>query len=158
MWKQLTDNPHYEVHPDGLIRNKATKRILRPWLVRKGGEQGYLAVTLTLGKRQNVRVHRAVLSAFEAPPSPKHHAAHKNHDSHDNRLANLHWRTHRENHNDSPDRPNTLTDEQAKELWRLRDEEGLGWRRIAARLGLSKWRVHQIIYGGHYRDLRCDKD
>lgn len=65
-WKDVAINEfsdRYEVSDTGNIRNKETGQVLKPHLNSK---TGYLQVMLTIkNKRQNVNVHRLVLSSFK---------------------------------------------------------------------------------------------
>lgn len=71
------------------------EKILKPTL----NENGYLIVNLTKdGKGKHVRVHRAVGMTFIPNPENKRTINHKNTIKTDNRVDNLEWATHGENH------------------------------------------------------------
>lgn len=74
------------VYPYDVVRRPPL--ILRP--ARMGG--GYPGVYLP-DRPARVRVHRLVLEAFVGPCPPGHEGAHLNGVRHDNRLANLAWKT-----------------------------------------------------------------
>jgi len=87
----------YEVSDLGRVKSLAKcgkqERILKP-KIRK---DGYLGITLTHNKKQNVfPIHRLVLQTFQ--PTKKYLICdHKNHIKNDNRLCNLRWATISEN-------------------------------------------------------------
>src|SRR5215475_13749569 len=74
-------------------------KILSPWKDR----DGYLRYKLTdmKGATHVMQSHRAVALAFISNPHGLPQVAHLNHDPADNRVENLKWTTHIENHQDS---------------------------------------------------------
>lgn len=93
-WREIPGFP-YEVSDYGRVRNTRTGHVLTPMVNHQGYAQAQLFVS---GSRSVPRINRLVLSTFAGPPpSPDHHANHKNGDKSDNRLANLEWVTMQEN-------------------------------------------------------------
>lgn len=92
----------YEVSDQGRVRKLVSRNghpagMLRP--TRR--DDGYLIVRLCRdGKSRGWLVHRIVLTAFIGPHPPSIHGAHINSIKGDNRLANLHWCTPKENEAD----------------------------------------------------------
>jgi hypothetical protein len=96
IWKKLnSDYPGaYEVSDHGRIRNKWGK-VLRPY----AGVYGHLHVALRGGGRLTYKtLHRLICEAFHGnPPTPGHHAAHKDGNPQNNFPENLYWATAAEN-------------------------------------------------------------
>ena len=108
MWKPITDFPGYEVSDEGAVRRVARsgharcrdKGLTLPYdLSPTVGTNGYRAVGLYRNNKvKRIKVARLVARAFLGdPPSPKHHAAHRNGVRTDDRAANLYWATVSEN-------------------------------------------------------------
>ena len=99
-WKDVAINEfsdRYEVSDTGNIRNKETGKVLKPHLNSK---TGYLQVMLTIkNKRQNVNIHRLVLSSFKPTNNASLEVNHINEDKLDNDLSNLEWVTSKQNIN-----------------------------------------------------------
>lgn len=105
-WRVVAADPMYEVSNHGRVRSMKTARVvngvltprvLKPVLTGPPGKQ-YLAVGLTLGKRE--RVHRLVLAAFVGPCPDGMEGCHRNGDKLDNTLSNLRWDTPGNNNRD----------------------------------------------------------
>jgi hypothetical protein len=98
-WRPMVNFPGYFVSADGRVysapRFSANGRFLAQ--ITKTG--GYLNVhPVHNQKRMTVRIHRAVLMAFDREPiNDKEEAAHLNGDRTDNRIENLKWCTPKEN-------------------------------------------------------------
>lgn len=93
-WVGIPGKP-YEVSDMGRVRNVRSGHVLTPMINHQGYAQAQLCVN---GKRFVPRINRLVLSAFVGPPpTPDHHANHKNGVKDDNRLENLEWVTCQEN-------------------------------------------------------------
>ena len=109
-WKTIPIAPNYEASSLGIIRRSrpgASKmsrvvvgRVLLP--CRAGPRRTYLSVNLEIdGRCGQKSVHRLIALTFlGAPPTAKHHAAHINGDSFDNRAVNLRWSSPSENERD----------------------------------------------------------
>lgn len=86
MWIQSERFPGYEVDHVGRVRNRATKRILKPSVTRAG----YRVLSL---RTKTVPVHRLVAEAFLAEWDPALTVDHVNRVRDDNRLQNLRMAT-----------------------------------------------------------------
>tara|TARA_R110000868_G_scaffold19939_3_gene85016 strand:- start:45 stop:545 length:501 start_codon:yes stop_codon:yes gene_type:complete len=97
-WRPIPDfEGLYEVSDLGWVRNPRTGKALR----LRPDKDGYQLVSLYKGspvKKYDLKVHRAVLSAFVRPPVGKEQGNHINGSRDDNRLANLEWVTCSQNH------------------------------------------------------------
>lgn len=89
----------YEVSDTGHIYSLNYRRMRkRQELAQTIGEKGYVRVVLSKNKTPyTMTVHRIVADAF-LPPSDKPTINHKNGVTSDNRVDNLEWATHSENH------------------------------------------------------------
>lgn len=90
VWKTIANHDNYEVNRLGDIRNKKTKKILKPF----DDKRGYLRVKLD-GK--NVKVHIIVATTFLPNPENKPVVNHKHGNKHDNRASQLEYVTYSEN-------------------------------------------------------------
>ena len=90
IWKEIEDNPKYEVSDLGQIRNKETSQILKPFR----NNSGYLVVKFY---KKHYLIHRLVASAFVNNPSNKKYVDHIDNDKDNNRASNLQWVTCSEN-------------------------------------------------------------
>jgi len=85
-WLQISRFENYEISDRGRVRNKVSRKILRP------GSNKYQQVTLYKdGKRYPFSIHRLVLTAFKGQCPKGMEACHNNGDCNDNRLINLRW-------------------------------------------------------------------
>ena len=93
IWKEVSVNSNYEISILGNIRNKNTKKILKP----NNSNNGYLTVILS---KHNIPkgylVHRLVALTFLPNYYNKETVNHKNKIREDNRLWNLEWSTMKE--------------------------------------------------------------
>lgn len=105
IWKLIASFPEYDISSFGRVRrsvpdhNNHRPRILKTWV----NNRGYEIVGMQDGDRRlRALVHRLVCSAFHgAPPTAKHHAAHGDGNSRNNRPSNLRWATRSENMEDA---------------------------------------------------------
>lgn len=88
MWTEF--DSLYEVSPDGHIRNKTTKRVLREFV----GKDGYLRTQL---HRKTTLIHRIVATAFIPNPNNLPEVNHKDGNKQNNSVSNLEWVTRSEN-------------------------------------------------------------
>jgi hypothetical protein len=140
-WKPVAGyEGYYEVSDCGLVRsvsrdikqmNNGTLcihrykgRVLKP----SPGKYGHLRVTLQrCGESEVLLVHRLVLETFAGDCPAGMECCHRNGHPGDNRLSNLRWDTHKENHADSirnDTQPRGGANGRA-----LLDEWGVGWIR-----------------------------
>lgn len=93
-WKIIPGFPNYECSKNGDIRNKTTKRVLKPQI----NEKGYARMNLKLenGKPKNIQVHGAIAKTWIPNPDNKKTVDHKNRIRDDNKVENLTWATHKE--------------------------------------------------------------
>ena len=92
-WRSVKDYDNYEVSNLGQVRNKNTRRILKPSC--KGG---YLVVGLSFnGIGKTFSVHRIVAKAFIVNPDNKPHINHIDKNRSNNNVTNLEWCSSAEN-------------------------------------------------------------
>lgn len=103
-WRPIPGFPGYEAAEDGGIRPTKPRykngrgAIIKPWIVCRHGRDAAYVTLYVDGKGHKHLVHRLVALAFHGPPPAElTDCCHKNHDSLDNRAANLRWGTHSEN-------------------------------------------------------------
>ena len=115
---------------------------------------GYMNVFL--GRGNGRRVHRLVLEAFVGPCPEGLEACHSNGDPTDNRLENLRWGTHEDNHQDRVKHGTLnqgeraggvkLTAEQVRNIRSLA-ARGVLQKDLAQRYGVTKQTVSKIVKG-----------
>lgn len=92
-WKEITNYNNYEVSNLGKVRNKKTKRILKP-----ACNGGYLSVKLRLnGSTKSFNVHKLVGLCFIENPENKPQINHFDKQRSNNNITNLEWCTAKEN-------------------------------------------------------------
>lgn len=100
-----SSHPRYKLRPvevflAELVGEKIEKRsaILRPWIEERHGRKAARVALRVDGLKVNHFVHRLVALAFHGePPEGCTDCCHGNHNSLDNRAANLSWDSHRNN-------------------------------------------------------------
>lgn len=102
LWKDIPEYEDlYRVSNLGRIKSLPTVGVCHYTVILKQykNEFGYLIVNLYKNRvDKHVRVHRAVALAFIKNPLNKRTVNHDNKIKTDNRLTNLHWATHSEQH------------------------------------------------------------
>lgn len=94
IWRDVVDNPNYEVSDTGRIRRKGSDNNK----VTRISKDGYETVHLYLdGICQNKRVSRVVAQAFIDNPENKPEVNHKDGNKLNNHVSNLEWNTKKEN-------------------------------------------------------------
>ena len=95
IWKPILGYQNlYEVSDQGQVRNKDSKRFLKPYQNPKG----YMIVTLSnRGKSKKMRLHRLVAQAFLNNPDNLPDVNHKDYDRTNNCVNNLEWMGRKEN-------------------------------------------------------------
>ncbi len=93
-WQDIADyEEYYEVSNLGNVRNKKSKRILKP--TNRGG---YLVVGLCKNsKGKSIAIHRLVATAFIPNPENKPQVNHKDKVRNNNNITNLEWNSVAEN-------------------------------------------------------------
>ena len=165
-WKLVVGSEeHYEVSNLGRIRSLRTRKIMRPWLTKKGYFKIRLQVNLD---RRHCFVHRLVAAAFLTPNSGGLTVNHKNGSKLDNTPGNLEYLTAAENirhaiatglRSAAPVDCNgkrvytaKLTSAEAKEILNLRGV--MSQRVIATRYGVSRATISVIHRGKCWK--ACD--
>lgn len=94
-WQTIKDYPKYEITETGLVRNKRTKRILKPILL----PQGYYVVSMYDNKLKYKQcyMHRLTAETFLPNPECKQTINHKDGVKTNNTITNLEWATYSEN-------------------------------------------------------------
>jgi hypothetical protein len=130
-WLPLSGvDPLYEVSNWGRIRSwkhKTGKRS-RPYVLKTCfTNRGYGQVHLTVnGRPHPISIHRTVLGCFVGPPpSPEHHAAHRDGNTRNNFVGNLTWKTPKENVADTKIHGTCLWGERA-------NQSKLTWESVAS--------------------------
>lgn len=100
IWKSIIidgEVTNYEASPSGLIRNKKTLKILKPYYINSG----YLMVTICLDSKRHPRylVHRLIAMTFIPNPYDYPEVNHKDEDKTNNSIENLEWCTSKYNQN-----------------------------------------------------------
>ena len=166
IWKTIQNNSNYEVSTTGLIKNKKTGKILKPWT-----HLGYQWIRL--GKNgKNKSVHRIVALTFLPKIEGKDFVNHKDSNRSNNNVENLEWCTKSENsihgikygnlkqgfkkkHKDSVGSKNTmskLTESDIKKIRSLR-EKGLTLQKISDIFNVSLATIGYIIQGKTWKHV-----
>lgn len=172
IFKEVSDFPGYRVGDDGSVWTCWAKRgtyrrgcesyLSEMWKQLKPGltSNGYHKVSLRRsGRYKGFSVHVLVLTTFNGPPPCGMQCAHENGIGTDNRLANLSWKTPKENSADKR-RHGThqngerhgqakLSTSQVLEVFNLR-ENGLTLKDIGSRFGVGATTIHAILNGTNW--------
>ena len=96
IWKAIEDYPNYEVSNLGNVRNKKTKKVLKPAKLNTG----YLQVRIkdSTGVYRGRYVHRLVITTFCSVENMDNlDCNHRDENKENNQLDNLEWLSHKEN-------------------------------------------------------------
>ena len=89
MFRKIKEAPLYAVNEFGVIRNRKTKKVIKPEFNSRG--YYYIILKSSIGKPKHFLVHRIVASAFIPNPHKYPQVNHKIEDKTDNRAENLEW-------------------------------------------------------------------
>lgn len=153
LWKCVPETRGlYEVSDRGRVR-RVGGRVLRP----QTQSRGYKFVTLSVdGESRQRLIHRLVLLAFRGPAPEGMEAAHANGARHDCRLANLAWKTPKQNAADklrhdtnNGGERNGQSKLRVKEVHAIRQQLARGTTQyaLAARYGVSQTAISHIKRG-----------
>lgn len=134
------------------------------WLKSGKNRGGYMHVILSDGrKRHTSRIHRLVLLAFVGPCPNGMECRHLNGDKTDNRLENLCWGTHGENHQDSiqhgthlslqkgEKHPNSkLSDQDRRLIFSVYHDGVYTQRELATHFGVCHKIIHNIVHNNRW--------
>lgn len=105
-WMTIKQNDNYEISNFGLVRNKKTKRVLKPAISNKG----YYLVSLSRNCKQHTyTIHKLVMEHFNRCAFDYEVINHKDHNKLNNKLENLEYITQKENCIKSVEFGNTQT-------------------------------------------------
>lgn len=164
-WRDIPDYEGlYQVSAAGEIRRIGTGRgVVRGRVLKQSAHKmGYRAVQLWANNTSRAfLVHRLVCAAFHGPIPPDHEVNHVNGDKTDNRAENLVYVTRIENmrhafdigllNNIGSSNPaSKLTEDQVSTI-RTLHAEGMGYKNIAKRYGVTWEAVRNIIKGRSWR-------
>ncbi len=100
IWLTIKHNDNYEVSNIGNVRNKKTKRILKPAISNKG----YYLVSLSRNCKQHTyTIHKLVMEHFNRCAFDYEVINHKDHNKLNNNINNLEYITQKENIRDAWD-------------------------------------------------------
>lgn len=144
----------YEVSSMGELRNKATKKILKPVITHCGY---YRFRIIKNEERFNKMLHRLVCEAFIENPEQKRTINHKDGNKLNNNIENLEWNTHSENihhaiklglfhiNRDPFNRHHScLSEEQVLEIDRMIKSKEHTYKQIALMFGVHPSRIEKI--------------
>lgn len=148
-WRTVPWHLDYEASDQGRVRNRTTRRTLKPW-VHKSGH-----LYLRLGRGKNYQVHHIILAAFGKEAKAEQECRHLDGNADNNVLRNLKWGTRRENIDDYRTKHGrhmraALTDATAASI-RSEYSGKHGEKAVLARKhGVSQSTVGRILAGGVY--------
>lgn len=93
IWKDVEQNPNYEINRYGKVRNKTNGNLMHGTLNNSGYE------TVSIGHNKHKFTHRLVAEAFVNNPDPEHFkdVNHKDGNKRNNNYKNLEWTSRSEN-------------------------------------------------------------
>lgn len=147
----------YDVSNLGRVRSLYTGNILSLGPHAGGYKVAHLYAA---GKRTARTVHSMVLTAFVGPRKPGQEAMHRNHIQSDNRLANLHWGTRKENEEDKMRAGRVLRGEAstsakltAQQVVEIRRRRGVPQQDLADEYGCTFSNISAIQLGKSWRHV-----
>lgn len=160
--KKIPEHPNYLISEEGAIYSLKTNKFLKPQKLN----HGHLVVSLGRGKKY--LVHRLVLETFIGPCPKGMETCHNNDVPNDNRLENLRWDTHSNNHKDkvkngnwvNPTKPGEknprakLTNEQASKIYSLYHTKGFAQRKLAKMFNVGKTTVAHLVNGDTWKSIK----
>jgi len=90
LWKNIPDFDNYQAHPNGLVRNKKTKRIFNTECIK------HKYISLKLNNKM-YSLHRLIAKTFLENPHNLPFVNHKDRDTRNNLLSNLEYVTSSDN-------------------------------------------------------------
>lgn len=91
-WKEIDSFPQYEASTFGNIRNKNTKKVLKPFI---NNNYNYVSISNN-NKRYTMSLHRLIAKTFLNNNENKPTVNHKDHNPSNNNIDNLEWATYKE--------------------------------------------------------------
>lgn len=139
----------YEVCNYGLVRNKATQKIIKPHL----NHCGYWKVKFRCNNK-NYRVHRLVMITFDKDLGKMMHVNHKDFKRDNNAFHNLEWTTPKENINYNYKNDRGASKLKADDVKMVRDmiENEVSVEDISLILGMSKQAIKSIRDGKSWKE------
>lgn len=173
-WMSPKSAPMLEVSSTGIVRlaigipntrwGTGESRHKKGYVFKQDVKNGRKVVRVSIkGKRKQFLVNRLVCEAFNGPPpSPTHHAAHKNGKELDNRADNLYWATPQENISDRERHGKTMRGDShyarklsSKDIPDVRRKilDGMPQTEIAKQYGVSNYAIHDIKRGKSWKHI-----
>jgi hypothetical protein len=137
LWKDIENFPLYEASTLGNIRNKRTKRILKPSINKI---YKYISLFNNDNKRVNVSVHRIIAKTFIDNIDNKPTVNHKDHNPSNNNINNLEWATYTEqgNHRRKPAKE-IYEYTGTRPVWRICPKNSIKLERYNSIKAAAKW-------------------
>lgn len=159
-WKVIPPFPDYKVSSYGRVLSIKKSKVLS---TRVGGT-GYIVVNFHVDGRSTMQlVHRLLAYAFLGdPPTPKHHAAHKDGTKTNNVPSNIKWATAKENINDKWAHGTMLLGEQTNSVKLTADlvreirhlySRGILSTELAKRFNVHKTTICRILKGKTWKHV-----
>ncbi|MDP3139837.1 MAG: HNH endonuclease [Burkholderiaceae bacterium] len=155
-WSAPLRYPKYLLNPAGCLVSVVgrTPRALKPGY--RGKYRGFTLVNAD-GVLESVYLHRLVLDTFDGPAPDRFQGAHLDGNRENNSLSNLRWVTVRENHQHkvrhgtsgkgSTNSCAVLTEAQVADMRRIRRDEGVSYKQLAERFGVSTMTAFRAATG-----------
>lgn len=148
-WAPVPGHARYEVSCTGVVRNRATGLVLKPWAHRSG----HLYVALGRGVR--FQLHHIVIAAFGPMRPAGTECRHLDGNATRNRASNLAWGTRKENVDDLKRTSgryarSTVSDDTAVAIRRAFTGRHGEQTQLAIRFGLKLSVVNRLVRGKTY--------